>query len=152
MWTDSLNPGVTVSLCSPLQWQVIHSCVGSPSVSCGILDIACLHTSVSSLMHNGAFLHIILTLLIHHYNSSWAPPRFAARRFNQHQCQQRDSSWLIVKVSACVCVCVGTRLCVGGRPRGRVCKCSCKTAECLCLTESLAPGENEKTGRIMTDL
>lgn len=52
----------------------------------------------------------------------------------------------------CECMCVGICLCVGGRPCGRVCKCCCKTAECLCFTESLAPGENEKAGRIMTDL
>lgn len=29
----------TVSLCNPVQWQVIHSSSGSPSMSCGVLDI-----------------------------------------------------------------------------------------------------------------
>lgn len=102
------------SLSSPRWWQVIHGSGSSPSVSCGILDAGSLNTTASSLMHNEAFIHIILTLLIHHYNSSWALPHSAARHFNQHQCQQYESSWLIVKVSAYVCVCVRALVCVCG--------------------------------------
>lgn len=64
----------------------------------------CLHTAASSLMHNKAFLHSSLTLLLHHYNSSRELTRFAARRFNQHQCQQHESSTLIVKVCVMVSI------------------------------------------------
>lgn len=75
-------------------------------LSCGVMwDLGyCLHTAVSSLMHNKAFLHSSLTLLLHHYNSSHELTRFAARRFNQHQCQQHESSALIVKVCVMVSI------------------------------------------------
>lgn len=100
-------------------------------------------------MPNEAALHIILALLIHHYSSSWALPRFAARHFNQHHCQHL---WIITAdcKGVCICVCVGagggpSYFRVGGGPRGRVCKRCRKTAECPCFTEILAQGEGEST-------
>ena len=50
------------------------------------------------LRHNEGFLCCVLSILINHYNRSWAPISFTAQHFNQHQRLRHRLC------SVCVCV------------------------------------------------